>query len=171
MLVSVVLLILSAACSLFQQNVEVLQTFELRIDKPAEAALKFSVQKDIDTKTKEVQKYQDDIDAFVIRKVTYKVKDFVGSDQPIVNGTIEFAPAGSSEFTRLSTITGTNLKEMAEQKQESTIILANKSIEQKLTQLLQQGSPITFRLNAVTDNNPIAATLVVNIDALMTVEM
>lgn len=171
MLVSVVLLILSAACSLFQQNVEVLQTFELRIDKPAEAALKFSVQKDIDTKTKEVQKYADDIDAFTIRKITYKVVDFAGSDQPFISGTIEFAETGSSEFTRLSTITGDHLKEMAEQKLEDTILLANKSVEQKLTQLLQQGSPITFRLSAVTDNNPIAATLVVNIDALMTVEM
>lgn len=171
MLVSVVLLILSAACSLFQQNVEVLQTFELRIDKPAEAASKFSVQKDIDTKTKEVQKYQDDINAFTIRKITYKVIDFAGSDQPIINGTIEFAASGSSEFIRLSTITGDHLKEMAEQKLEGTIMLGNKSVEQKLTQLLQQGSPVTFRLNAITDNNPIAATLVVNIDALMTVEM
>ena len=171
LVVTLILLCLAAACSLFKQNIEVLQTFELRIDQPAEAPLQFSVQKDVDTNTAEVQKHADDMDAFVIRKITYRVKDFVGSDQPFVSGKIEFAPSGSSEFTMLCAITGIHLKEMAEQEQESTIVLPDISVEKKLTQLLQRGSPVTFRLNAVTENNPIAATLVVYIDALMTVEM
>lgn len=171
MVVTVVLLSLAAACSLFEQNVEVLQTFELRIDKPADAAIQFSVQKDVYTNTEQVQKYANDIDAFVIRKISFKVKDFVGSDKPFVSGAIEFAPFGSSDFTMLSVITNLPLKEMAEQEQESTVVLPNSIVEAKLTQLLQKGIPVTFRLNAVTDSNPIAATLVVNIDALMTVEM
>ncbi|WP_147294193.1 hypothetical protein [Pontibacter diazotrophicus] len=171
MVVTVVLLGLAAACSLFEQNVEVLQTFELRIDKPADAAMQFSVQKDVYTNTEQVQKYANDIDAFVIRKISYKVKDFAGSEAPFVSGTIEFAPSGSNEFTMLSAITSLHLKEMAEQEQESTIVLPDKTVEEKLTELLRMGSPVTFRLNAVTDNNPIAATLVVYIDALMTVEM
>lgn len=171
MIVTVVLLGLAAACSLFEQNIEVLQTVELRIDQPAEAAMQFSVQKDVDTRTEQVQKYANDIDAFVIRKITFKVKDFVGSDEPFVSGTIEFAPSGSSEFTLLSAITGLALKEMAEHEQESTIVLSDSTVEEKLSQLLQKGSPVTFRFNAMTDSNPIAATLVVHIDALMTVKM
>ena len=171
MVVTVVLLGLAAACSLFQQNIAVQQTFELRIDQPAEAAPQFSVQKDVNTNTKEVQKYSSDMEAFVIRKITYKVKDFAGSEEPFVSGTIEFALSGSSEFTVLSAVTGLHLKEMAEQEQEGVFVLSDSSVEEKLTQLLQNGSPVTFRLNAITDNNPIAATLVVNIDTQMTVEM
>ncbi|WP_460925682.1 hypothetical protein [Pontibacter brevis] len=171
MIITVVLLGLAAACSLFKQEIEVQQKFELRIDQPVEGALQFSVQKDVDTNTAEVRRYANDMDSFVIRKLTYKVKDFVGSEEPFVSGTIEFAPTGSSEFTVLSAITGLHLKEMAEHDQESTIILPESAVEEKLTQLLKQGAPVTFRLNAIANNSPLAATLLVSIDALMTVDM
>lgn len=171
MVVTVILLGLAAACSLFKQNIEVLQVVELRIDQPAESALKFSVQKDVNTNTAEVQKYADDMNDFVIRKITYRVKDFQGSHEPFVSGTLEFAATGSSEFTQLSSVSGLHLQAMAEQGQEGAIELADGAVKEKLTQLLRKGSPVTFRLNAETDNNPIAATLVLNINTQMTIDI
>lgn len=171
MVITVALLGMAAAYPIFEEDLDVLQVFELRIYQPASAALQFSVQKDINTETEEVKKYAEEVDDFVIRKISYQVKDFKGSDEPSVSGTIEIAPSGSSEFTVLSAVTGLHLKDMAEQQQERTIELPNSTVEEKLTHLLKQENPTTFRLNAVTDNNPVAATLVVNIDTQMTVEM
>lgn len=171
MTVTVVLLVLAASCSLFKQDIQVLQTFELRIDQPADTASQFSVQKDVDTNTEKVQQYADDISAYLIKKITFKVKDYEGNHDPFLEGTIEFAPAGSSEFTVLSTVTGLHLKDMSEQEYEGQVVVPDDKVGKRLTHLLQNGSPITFRLNAVTNHSPVAATLVVNIETQMTVDI
>jgi hypothetical protein len=171
MVVTVVLLSLAAACSLFSLDVTVPQTFELRIDHPADAASEFYVLKDVDTNTKEVQKHAGNMQSFAIRGITYKVKDFKGGDNPVVSGDIEFAPSGSSDFTVLGAFSNLCLREVAASAQEDSMVLSDAAAKEKLTQLMQDGKLITFRLNAHTSQNPIAATLVVNIDTQMTVEL
>jgi predicted Abi (CAAX) family protease len=171
MVVTVVLLSLAAACSLFSLDVAVPQTFEMRIDHPADAAPHFYVLKDVDTNTKEVQKHAGNVQSFTIRGITYKVKDFKGDDNQVVSGDIEFAPSGSSDFTLLGAFSNLSLKEGAESAQEDRMVLSDAAAKEKLTKLMQAGKLITFRLNAHTNQNPIAATLVVNIDTKMTVEL
>jgi hypothetical protein len=169
MVVTVVLLSMAAACSLFSLDVAVPQTFELRIDHPANAAPHFYVLKDVDTNTKEVKKYAKNMESFTIREITYRIEDFKGGDDPVVSGDIEFAPSGSSDFTVLGAFSGLRLKDVAASEQEKTMILPDNAVKEKLSRLIQNGDLITFRLKAHTNNNPIAATLVVNIDSKMTV--
>lgn len=171
MIVTVALLIMAAACSLFKEEVSEPQTFELRIDRPATAALEFSVLKDVDMNTKTRQKYAGNVESVAIKGITYTIQDFNGNSDAVVSGNIEFAPSGSSEFTVLDTITDLHLRKMEESGQQNTITLHDSAVGQKLTQLLQHGSLVTFRLNATTTDSPIAATLLVTIDTQMTVEL
>lgn len=171
MVVTVALLVMAAACSLFKQDVHIPQKFELRIDRPADAALQFSVLKDVDTNTQELQKYAGDVESFSIKSVTYSIQDFSGRSDAVISGNLEFAPSGSSEFMVLDAITDLHLQKMQESGQQNTVLLHDYAMKQKLAQLLKHGSMVTFRLNATTSDSPIAASLIVEIDTEMTVEM
>lgn len=171
MVVTVALLIIAASCSLFKQEVHVPQTFELRIDRAANAAVQFSVLKDVDTNTETLQEYGSDLDSFSISSITYAIKDYSGTGNAVVSGNIEFAQSGSSEFTVLDTIADLHLGKMEASGQENTILLDDSAVRQMLAQLLQRGSLVTFRLNATTSDNPIAASLLVTINTQMTVEL
>ncbi|WP_161889954.1 hypothetical protein [Pontibacter russatus] len=171
MIVTLALLVMAASCSLFQKNVHTPQTFELRIDRPAGAALHFSVLKDVDTNTRALQENAASRESLSINSITYTVSDYSGNSDAVISGNIEFALSGSSDFTVLDSITDLHLGKMEESGQENTIRLQGSAVEQKLAQLLQRGSMVTFRLNATTTDSPIAASLLVTIDAQMTVEL
>ncbi|MCJ8166868.1 hypothetical protein MKJ04_18635 [Pontibacter sp. E15-1] len=171
MIVTVALLIMAAACSLFKQDVNVPQTFELRLDRPAGAAQQFAVLKDVDTNTEELKKYKGDVESFDINSITYRIEDFKGHSDAVISGNLEFAVSGSSEFTVLDTISDLHLRKMQESGQPNTVVLHDQAVKQKLAMLLQRGSVVTFRLNATTTDSPIAASLIVAIDTKMTVEL
>jgi len=60
---------------------------------------------------------------------------------------------------------------MANSGAEVVLPVSDKAAVAKLAALMQHGSTITFRLTASTTNNPISATLVLNFDTEMAVEI
>lgn len=165
MIVTVALLIMAASCSLFEKKVHTPQTFELRINRPASAAVHFSVLKDVDTNTETLQAYADQLNPLTVSSITYTIKNYSGTGDAVVSGDIAFAQAGSDDFTVLDTFTDLPLRKMEESGQEKTTVLYQSASRKKLAQLLQRGSLITFRLNATAaDSSPVTASLLVTID-------
>jgi len=171
MVVTVVLLILAAACTLFKEKLNAPQTFELRMNPTATAASRFYVLNNVDTNTKTLQKHTKNMKDFSVGSISYSVKDVSGNSEAVVSGDIAFAPLGSNEFTVLTTITDLHLRHMEESGQGNRIVLQKSAVRQKLEQLLQAGKPVTFRLNATTANNPVAASLIVSVNTQLTVEI
>lgn len=171
MIVTVVLLVMAAACSLFRTDIQVPQSLSLRMDRPTGAPLQFAVLKDMDTAAEEVIKHADAMESFHINSITYMVKDFSGGNEPVIAGILEFALSGTTEFQTLATFEHLDLETMAASGAEVVLPVSDEAAVAKLAALMQRGSTITFRLNASTTNNPVAATLVLNFDTEMTVEL
>ncbi|WP_242920849.1 hypothetical protein [Pontibacter liquoris] len=170
MLITVVLLIMAAATLMFKTNIQVPQTLSLRMDRPAGAPEQFSVLTNLSVPG-EYRKHAKAMDSFRVTNMTYTIKDFEGSQDAVISGEVAFAPSGSTSFQTLATFEDLNLYDLAANKAEVLLPVTDTTATEKLADLLQSGSTVTFRLNAGTNNNPLAATLALNIATEMTVAL
>ncbi len=171
MCVTVALLLMAAACSLFQKDIQATQSFTMRMDRGAGMPLQFSVLKDIETVSDEAKQHAGNISAFKINTITYTVTDFSGENAAIISGNLEFAASGSTAFRTLATFQNLDLRALEASQAEVLLPVTDTTVLSELASLMQQGSTITLRLNASTSNNPVAATLVLKFDNVLTVEL
>jgi len=169
--VRIVLLVLGAACMLFTQELDASQAFELHIASPTDAPLQCALLKSVETGSGEIQKYSNSIVRVDVEAIRLAVKKFKGKEGAVLAADLEFAPGGSTTFTQLARCTNLDLQALAASGEQLTLQWASPAVKQKLNELLRKGHTLTLRLNATTSDTPLAATLVVNFDAAVTVEL
>ncbi|MHA6246557.1 hypothetical protein ACXYMU_01365 [Pontibacter sp. CAU 1760] len=170
LVVTVVALVMAAACSLFQEEVSVPHAFELHINKPATPEPKFVVLQDVHATSDLLDEYGDNIKNISVKSVAYTVRNFSGSHDAVISGDISFAPHGSNDFIVLNTITDLHLRKMEESGQVNTVAVQDALASKKLAKLLQHKNKITFRLTGTTlESNPVAASLDVVVHSKLTV--
>ncbi|MCC9165823.1 hypothetical protein [Pontibacter harenae] len=171
MVVMVALLIMAAACSLFEKNIDVPQEFSLRIERAENTSPQFAVSSNVSTGSDEVENYKDDINKFEISKVVFTVSDYTGTGAPALTGDLMFAAEGTTAFKILGTVSNANLGALAASGEELTVALADETAKKELASLMQAGGNVTFQLEGSSSSTPVAATLVFKVYATMTVEL
>lgn len=169
MFVTVALLAIAAACSLFQKEVPLTHQVELHIDHDGDSTAPLVILKDLDARTQELVAYEGDIEDIDLAGITVSIKNLAGVDPLHLQGEIAFAETGSKDFTVLGKVG--SVCDGAEKGSNTSEIAPGSYASQKLSKLISKGSMITFRLKATAEPFTPDAAVTLTIKSKMTVEI
>lgn len=169
MFVTVALLAIAAACSLFQKEVLLTHQLELHFNHVGDSTAPLVVLKDLDTRTKELVEYEGDIEGMNLTDITVSVDNFGGVEPVHIQGEIAFAETGSKDFTVLGNVD--KVCEGVKEDRMASVIAPDSYASQKLSKLISTGSMITFRLKATAAPYTPDAAVTLTINSKMTVEI
>ncbi|MFD2512895.1 hypothetical protein ACFSRY_03390 [Pontibacter locisalis] len=171
MFCTVILLIIAAACSLFQKDVELRHTVKLHPVSSNGILLPLLVSKSIDTRTKELLEYEGDVKRVELTGVSVKLDSLSEVNTENINGEIAFAEAGSADFTILGKWDGVNKEKDNVQGEERGMTLTDSSASQKLSELMSKGRMVTFRFKTDINSYTPGAAMILTLDSKITVEI
>jgi hypothetical protein len=169
MLITVLVLIIAAVSSLFQREVSITHVVELYpIESQSDSVHTYLIE-DVATNVQKLVDRYGDIKSFELINISTSL-DSLFEKGRYIEGEVAFAEKGSNDFIILGKLNG-NSNKGENTDQWGSRLTINDFGGQELSELMESGRMVTFKLTATADSYPANAAIILRFDSKMTVDI
>jgi hypothetical protein len=175
-LFALLLLFLSTGCEMVQealeQDFDITNTMVVNVKGTGDLQANGTIV-EVDFNSGDIATHRDRIKDLTINAISLRVTQFVpGPDattDPIFNGQMEFAPAGSTTFQHIGTVSNLNLvSEFTNPPATETQLVLNPDTKEELVNMIKAGNKVQFRFTGTSTSNFTSAVLNLKIQSTLT---
>ncbi|WP_026462967.1 hypothetical protein [Adhaeribacter aquaticus] len=162
--------VLFSACSVFDKEFGVTNTIPISFTSTTGNTINANIS-NMDFNDGEIKKHKDKIKDLVIEGIVFKVTQFTAATNntanPMLNGRLEYAPSGTTNFKTATALSNVDLKALNASGTEvsAPVDATNKN---DLTSLIEGGQKVDFRLVGTTTSPFASATIEFKIKSELT---